>query len=426
MRILIVDDTTLIRDLASALIEESGHESMKAASGQEAISHIENNRPDFIFMDVEMPGMDGFDTTVEIRDLLGDDWIPIIFLTGLTSDDQYIKGIDSGGDDYLTKPINPPIFKAKIKAMERIVAMKNNLDELNKTLAKVSITDGLTELTNRRGFSSHADKVWRQCQRDNSPISIIMMDIDHFKLFNDNYGHQAGDSCLKQVAQAIAAEAKRPLDLIARYGGEEFIAILPNTNLSAAQNIAESIRVSVESLRIPHFNSSTSDSVTLSLGVSSCADVQHHSLHNLTKSADSALYLSKEQGRNRTTGHPLKPRQRVMVIEDDEATRSLFEIILEEHCEVIQIENIDMYASEVTEKQPDLILLDIKMPNISGFDVCKNLKQRVDTRNIPIILVSCLDKSKAMKQGKEVGANGYLMKPFEHNTLLAKVTNFLN
>ncbi|MBL4869135.1 MAG: diguanylate cyclase [Pseudomonadales bacterium] len=426
MRILIVDDTATIREIASAHIVECGHVPMKASSGLEAIEILKKDIPEFIFMDVEMPGLDGFETTRQLREILKDDWIPIIFLTGLDSDEQYNKGIDSGGDDYLTKPINPIIFRAKIKAMERIIGMKNCLNQLNEQLARTSITDGLTGLTNRRGFEAHADKCWKQCQRDQNPVSLIMIDIDHFKLYNDNYGHQEGDSCLVEVSNAIQSRIKRPMDLAARYGGEEFVVILPNTELEDAKVITESIRQEIENLKIAHFNSTTSNYVTLSLGVSTCLNTAEHRLHDLIKCADKALYLSKEKGRNQVNGEVLKQRKKVMVIDDEEENLSLLSMVLENHFNVLLLQDAAHYLDEVHSYDPDLILLDIKMPSISGYDVCAGLRKDSKTRHIPIILVSSLDKTDVRQKSKKAGASGYIQKPVNDKQVLAKINSFLD
>lgn len=172
------------------------------------------------------------------------------------------------------------------------------LKQLNQQLQKLSRIDGLTAIHNRRSFDESLDKEWRRLRREQQALSVILCDVDHFKQYNDTYGHQAGDACLKQVASAIEKSVKRPADMVARYGGEEFVVLLPNTPLEGAAHIAEIIRASIESLSIPHQSSSVSNQVTLSLGVSALIPNHQHSPTELLESADAALYRAKQNGRN--------------------------------------------------------------------------------------------------------------------------------
>ncbi len=172
------------------------------------------------------------------------------------------------------------------------------LQQLNQQLQQLSRIDGLTSIHNRRSFDEGLDKEWRRLRREQQPLSIILCDVDHFKQYNDTYGHQAGDVCLQAVASAIDKSVKRPADMVARYGGEEFVVLLPNTPLPGATHIAEMIRTAIEALRIPHKASSVSDQVTLSLGVAAVIPNTQQSQTELLEAADAALYRAKKQGRN--------------------------------------------------------------------------------------------------------------------------------
>lgn len=187
------------------------------------------------------------------------------------------------------------IFRPMIKAIEQ---EKNKLTTSNEELKRLSFVDGLTEVANRRYFDEFFLREWERALRDRTPISLIMIDIDYFKAYNDTYGHQAGDQCLQQVAQLLRDIVKRSTDLAARYGGEEFAVVLPNTNMTGATSIAEALRTGVEMLHIPHSGSSINDFVTISLGVSTISPEPNLSPNSLIGFADSALYRAKQSGRN--------------------------------------------------------------------------------------------------------------------------------
>ena len=199
-----------------------------------------------------LPGLNGFETTRLIREWLGGHWIPIIFVTGRNEDESYREGIEAGGDDYLIKPVSYMIIKAKIRAMERIAEMRDQLNRLNAELEALSQLDSLTQIYNRRTFTEQAEQQWLVATRQQQPVSALMIDVDHFKLFNDHYGHPAGDACLKKITQAIKSCLRRPLDLLGRYGGEEFIVLLPETDSVGAFRVAGSINKAVEALGLPH------------------------------------------------------------------------------------------------------------------------------------------------------------------------------
>ena len=188
-------------------------------------------------------------------------------------------------------------------AMELSVAIKQaklyqQLEKANRELQKLSVIDSLTQIANRRKFDQYIAAEWIRLSREKSPLSLILCDIDYFKLYNDTYGHQAGDLCLKEVAQAISKVIKRPSDLLARYGGEEFVIILPKTPLEGARYLAQQIRLQVQSLKIPHFNSAVDLYVTISLGVSCCTPHPDFDFEVLIAAADQGLYQAKERGRN--------------------------------------------------------------------------------------------------------------------------------
>jgi len=305
MKVLIVDDSKAIRMLVAECIASLGHEVVHMESGSNAVDYVQDNTVDLIMMDVEMPGINGFETTQQIRDIKKDDWFPIIFLSTQVDDASYEQGILAGGDAYLSKPINPLRLQLQIKAMERIYKTRRKLKlaqekllEANKTLLHLSLFDQLTGLANRRHFDETLDKQFKLAKREKKPLSVIICDIDFFKRYNDTYGHQKGDQCLAAVAKALQDSTSRPTDLACRYGGEEFTFVLPDTNLSGAKIFAEKVRNAVAALSIEHTGSTIAPFVTLSLGVA-IYNGQFKNGDEITQAADEALYRAKENGRNR-------------------------------------------------------------------------------------------------------------------------------
>jgi len=181
----------------------------------------------------------------------------------------------------------------------RLFQLTMELNAANEALERLSLHDGLTELANRRFFDRHLAEQYAIARRFNRPLSLVLFDVDHFKSFNDRYGHQAGDDCLKRMSAILAACSHRPTDLAARYGGEEFAMILPDTDATGSRKIAETVREAVENLRIPHIGSQTGLSVTVSGGVVTLRPTEEASPRQLISSADQALYQAKSSGRNR-------------------------------------------------------------------------------------------------------------------------------
>lgn len=294
--ILVVDDGRAIRALICQVVENLGYKAIPAESGEEALGLFVENDIDLVVLDVEMPGIDGFETCRVLRTLDPSTWFPVIYLSGTNSDEYVVKGLDAGGDAYITKPVNPRVLESIIKAMGRIADMKKALREANKELEKLAHYDGLTQILNRRGFDEALERYWKQSQRDDSDISLILIDVDHFKLYNDHYGHMQGDDCLKEVAKALEGALLRPIDLAARYGGEEFAVVLPKTNTEGAENVAQRLLDAVADLKIPHEKSSTTSLVSVSMGIATTQGARD--ITTLINNADEALYKSKQNGRN--------------------------------------------------------------------------------------------------------------------------------
>ncbi len=425
MKILVVEDSATLRHAMGGYINAAGHEPIFAHSGEEALQMLENTPVDLIIMDVEMPGLNGFETTRLMREWLGEHWIPIIFVTGKSEEESFAEGIDAGGDDYLIKPVSPMILKAKISALERICIMRDQMQALNEELETLSQRDSLTQCYNRRTFHEQAKQFWSQAARTQQPVSLIMLDIDHFKLYNDHYGHPAGDSCLKQVAKALQDSLHRPIDLLARYGGEEFIIFLPDTDLAGARRVGETIRQNLAQLKIRHDASKTNQYVTASIGCSTSQVTTGRTLEDLINHADQILYRSKESGRDRLTVEEFAPHKTILVADDDSDTLALVSDLLESHCNILTSDNGSECLEIARDVRPDLILMDIHMPEMSGSEVCRQLRANHDTASIPVIFISSDDRREQLRLGKQVGANECLEKPLDEKQLIAKINRFL-
>lgn len=294
-RILIVDDERQnIKVLKDFLRDD--YKIMAAKTGEQALEAARSeNPPDLILLDIVMPEMDGYDICRILKEDEKTMHIPIIFVTGLGSTNDEARGFELGAVDYITKPFRPVIVKARIKTH---IQLKRKSDLLDR-LASI---DGLTEIPNRRSFNAVLEREIRRAYRSGSSISLILLDIDLFKKYNDYYGHAAGDTCLRRVAKSIERILKRASDIVARYGGEEFGVILPDTDLEGALHVAETIREAVASLNIEHAASTVADMVSVSLGAASLQpDVKTDPLDLIT-AADAALYQAKDSGRNKACG----------------------------------------------------------------------------------------------------------------------------
>jgi len=288
--VLIVDDSELQR-LTLAEILETEYVIYMAKDGIEAIEYAKKYLPDLILMDIIMPEMDGYQTFLEIRRSEKIKNIPVIFVTSLSDEDNEIKGLGLNAIDYISKPYNSEILKLRVH---------NNIQRINqlRITEDASFTDILTNLSNRRGFDIKIGQEWRRAMREQSFLSILLIDIDKFKSVNDIYGHLQGDVVLKTISEIFSQELKRGSDFVARWGGEEFVALLSNTSLEEAIQIAERIRLNVENANIPCDNNQIIK-ITISIGINSEIPKKGEILDDFIKMADVALYTAKRKGRNR-------------------------------------------------------------------------------------------------------------------------------
>lgn len=291
-RILIVDDVPEnIKILGRSL--KPDYKVIFAKNGKDALKiAMSVPPPDLVLLDIIMPEMDGYEICRRLKAEKRTRSIPVIFITTMGHEADETRGFEAGAVDYITKPFSKAIVKARVKTH---LELKRNRD-IFETLSSL---DGLTGIPNRRRFDETLDMEWRLAVRESAWLSLIMIDIDYFKKFNDQYLHLAGDDCLRRVAKTLAESVKRPMDIVARYGGEEFAVILPRTAVEGAKQVAETMQENISSLNIPHTRSPVNNFVTISLGVAAVIPSVRLSPNVLIKAADKALFKAKEQGRNR-------------------------------------------------------------------------------------------------------------------------------
>jgi diguanylate cyclase (GGDEF)-like protein len=290
-RLLVVDDQPA-NVQALYQVFAADHQVFMATSGEQALQVCAARQPDLVLLDVVMPGMDGHEVCRRLKADQALQDIPVIFVTGHSDEAAEEQGLDVGAVDFISKPINPKIVRARARTH---LTLKAQADLLREWV----FVDALTGLSNRRFFEQRLAAEWARAQRQGTMLSLVMVDVDDFKRYNDHYGHQAGDDCLSRLACVFKDCVRRPTDLVARYGGEEFVCLLPDTDLPGARHVAEQIRLHVQRAAIPHAKSRLGKTVSVSLGVAtSPAGRSTAPSADLLREADAQLYLAKSRGRN--------------------------------------------------------------------------------------------------------------------------------
>jgi len=302
-KILVVDDHEDNVEVLRARLESRGYEVEGAMSGQEALDAVSRWGPDLVLLDVMMPDMDGLQVVSRLKADPALPFIPVIMQTALDSTERMVAGLEAGADDYVTKPINFAELEARVRSLLRIKKLQQDLaerekelSEMNAQLQRISLTDGLTGVDNRRALEQRLHEMFEHSMRLHEPVSVVMCDIDHFKKVNDTYGHAAGDAVLKQFADILKDEA-REIDRVGRYGGEEFLLLLPGTVLDAAVTFSERLRQRVDAHTFSYEGGTLKK--TVSFGVASWPHPRITGREGMLKAADDALYVAKETGRNR-------------------------------------------------------------------------------------------------------------------------------
>lgn len=289
--ILVVDDESSNVLLLSDVLRDD-YRIKVAKNGKKAIEIVDTSDDiDLILLDVEMPQMNGYEVCKAIKNSDSKKNIPIIFLTGKSSEADEEYGLNLGAIDYITKPFSKSILKMRVR---------NQIDLKQKTdlLEQLSMYDGLTNIKNRRAFDEEFERVYKSSMRDKTPFAVVMIDIDKFKQYNDNYGHGMGDDTLRDVAKTLNNSLKRPNDFVARYGGEEFVALLKDINIDGLESVISALIENIRELKIEHKHSDVAKHITISAGVFYCDGSGSLEMGKILSKADEALYRVKESGRD--------------------------------------------------------------------------------------------------------------------------------
>jgi len=476
--ILIVDDKPANILALEGLLEGHDRTILKAYSGSEALKIAARNELALILLDVQMPDMDGFEVAELLRLSEKSMHVPIIFITAISTDSKNeYKGYEKGAVDYLFKPFEPYVLLNKVKVFldlynqKKMIELQSKelnqkvlelqkanlkIENANRELEKMALIDGLTGIPNRHHMENLLTKEWRRSQREASHLSIMMIDIDYFKNFNDFYGHLVGDECLKRIAQTLEKTMRRPYDYVARYGGEEFLAMLPSTDQEGCYFMAERFLNVIQELKIPHEKSSIASHVTISIGAAIIVPNFDSSITQLIEKADQALYEAKNNGRNQykiinlltedqvkeknscledDKAIPINPHEinsilnnkTILLVDDDMVCLyALSSILSEKGVNVIKAEN-GRDAIEVLRNSDiiDLIFMDMMMPEMDGYVACKKIREQKEYQNLPIIALT----SKALKGDRDkcinAGASDYLSKPLDMDRLFSMIQNWL-
>ncbi len=457
-KILVVDDNATNRRILVKSLGKIGYEVLEACDGFEAVDMATAQSPDLILLDIMMPGRDGFEVGRILKSQKITESIPFIFLTAKSEAEDIDRAFSLGGSDYLTKPFKMGEVKARVsvhiqlrQAQKETEERNKQLEEMSKVIAATNIelarqarVDPLTSLLNRRAWEECITKEHDRCRRNGSNYSIIMIDVDYFKSYNDSLGHQAGDDCLRRIAACIESTCRK-MDAAGRYGGEEFVVLVPHKKNETALVLAERIRKEINNLNLPHPASKVTDHITASMGV---ADLDDTSWEKVLEKADLALYTAKETGRNRVcTYDQTIPRQdipkttllrptrgnkaqlpiddgriRVLIVDDNATNRTVCRNSLEfEGYTIHEAVDGNSALEEIAKLQPHVILMDVMMPGMDGLECTKILKSNPDTYNIPIIIVSALADASDIQAGLKAGANEYLAKPIRPAELALRV-----
>jgi diguanylate cyclase (GGDEF)-like protein len=296
-RLLIVDDEPInIQTLYEIFRQE--YEVFIATNALQGLEICDSNPPDLILLDIVMPGMNGLEMCRQLKSSQRTQDIPIIFVTAYGNPEEETRGLAAGAVDFIMKPFNCAVVRARVNTH---MTMKTQSD----LLRSMAFIDGLTGVANRRRFDESLEAEWRQCRRHRFPLALLMIDIDHFKKYNDTYGHLEGDICLQKIASILREQLGRPHDLVARYGGEEFACLLPGVDMEGAMHKAQSILEELHRQAIPHESSETAPFVTISLGVAVSYPGPELLHGRLVAMADAQLYRAKQEGRNRICGQEI-------------------------------------------------------------------------------------------------------------------------
>ena len=433
-RILIVDDdTSNLMELSSIL--KADYKIYAVKDGTSALEKANEVLPDLILLDVVMEDMSGFEVLSKLRASEKTKDIPVIFITGGTGSDNEIKGLTAGAVDYMQKPLNEMLVKLRVGQQIQLLNQFRKIEHLQ-------MSDQLTDLPNRRSFDIKLAEEWDKAGQEQTLLSVILTDIDHFKKYNEVYGHNQGDLALKSIAGTFSQALLQPAYFIARRDFEEFVVILPETDSHNALDVAESLRKHAEEMVIPTPDGAPTK-ITVSVGVNTRAPEYSGTIDDFLTGADIALYEAKTKGRNKVCSYnllsekkeyessdavrePETVRSTVFIVDDNETNLTLAEDALVKEYRVIALSSAVKMFEALKKFKPDLILLDVEMPEMTGFEAMKKLKEDTLYADIPVIFLTGLSDAESEAYGIELGAVDFIMKPFTEPVLMNRIKNHLN
>ncbi len=400
-------------------------------SGSDALGWLDKNSADLIVCDLMLPDIDGYQVIEGIRANPKFANTPLLAISVLSDVEDRVKALNLGADDFVLKGFCRLEFQARVR---RLLKMKSTIDDLQTRwheAAQRAVTDSLTGLVTHGYISETLSHDLQLARRANESHSVIFVDVDHFKTFNDKYGHALGDEVLKRVADVIS-KAIRSADTAARFGGEEFVISLPKTNSDDARGVAERIRTSVEDMEIAVDSDGETRNirVTASVGLATFPE-DAHDVETLLQHADEAMYSAKQAGRNTVitfsaNGSAGIANHRVLVVDDEPPNVRLISAILaSDRYEILTAENGAEALEIARHSNPDVILMDAMMPRMTGFDACRRLKNEASTRLIPVVLVTALTGRENKLKSIEAGADAFITKPVDKDELRTQVKAFL-
>ena len=469
-RVLVVDDDPAAVVLLARYLREAGHEVLTAENGVAALNILQAEGPPMIIADWMMPGMDGLKLCRAVREHEGISFAYVIIVTAHSNDNGLIQAFDAGADDYLTKPFKRRELMARVRAGERIIHLQADLGrrnrevhrinaemeithrklaEANATLNRMASTDELTGLINRRAALSRLADYWVAADRHTQSLACVAVDIDHFKDFNDVYGHEVGDLVLQETARVLRRTARRE-EPVCRMGGEEFLMLCPLSTETMAAVGAERLRTATESSVVQCGDLELR--VTISLGIAERTPAMSGP-DDLLRAADDALYAAKDSGRNRVclasvvknaavteslsralnddgarsdTKCAADQNARILVADDDASARTLCGRFLERAgYQVTQaVDGVDA-LEKVNRDPPDVIILDTAMPGLSGLECTRALKGNSATQNIPVVMIAGRTDGTGVEMCLEAGVDEYLNKPLHGQELLVRIRSML-